>query len=106
MPRASRAGHYPMGLFRTKSIEQLRAQADAPGAGLKRVLGAKDLVFLGIGAVIGAGIFSTLGTAAAGEPGVREGAGPALVFSFLLLGVVCALCGLCYAQLPALIPVS
>ena len=95
-----------MGLFRTKSIEELRAQADAPGAGLKRVLGAKDLVFLGIGAVIGAGIFSTLGTAAAGEPGVREGAGPALVFSFLLLGVVCALCGLCYAELTAMIPVS
>jgi APA family basic amino acid/polyamine antiporter len=95
-----------MGLFRTKSIEQLRAQADAPGHGLKRVLGAKDLVFLGIGAVIGAGIFSTLGTAAAGEPGVRDGAGPALVFSFLLLGVVCALCGLCYAELTAMIPVS
>jgi APA family basic amino acid/polyamine antiporter len=95
-----------MGLFRTKSIEELRAQADAPSQGLKRVLGAKDLVFLGIGAVIGAGIFSTLGTAAAGEPGVREGAGPALVFSFLLLGVVCALCGLCYAELTAMIPVS
>jgi APA family basic amino acid/polyamine antiporter len=95
-----------MGLFRTKSIEELRAQADAPGHGLKRVLGAKDLVFLGIGAVIGAGIFSTLGTAAAGEPGVREGAGPALVLSFLLLGVVCALCGLCYAELTAMIPVS
>jgi APA family basic amino acid/polyamine antiporter len=95
-----------MGLFRTKSIEQLRAQADQAGHGLKRVLGAKDLVFLGIGAVIGAGIFSTLGTAAAGEPGVREGAGPALVFSFLLLGVVCALCALCYAELTAMIPVS
>ena len=95
-----------MGLFRTKSIEQLRAQADQAGHGLKRVLGAKDLVFLGIGAVIGAGIFSTLGTAAAGEPGVREGAGPALVFSFLLLGIVCALCALCYAELTAMIPVS
>jgi basic amino acid/polyamine antiporter, APA family len=95
-----------MGLFRTKSIEQLRAQADAPGHGLKRALSAKDLVFLGIGAVIGAGIFSTLGTAAAGEPGVREGAGPALVFSFLLLGVVCTLCGLCYGELTAMIPVS
>jgi APA family basic amino acid/polyamine antiporter len=95
-----------MGLFRTKTIEQLRAQADEPGRGLKRALGTKDLVFLGIGAVIGAGIFSTLGTAAAGEPGVREGAGPALVLSFLLLGVVCALCGLCYAELTAMIPVS
>ena len=95
-----------MGLFRTKSIEELRAQADDPGHGLKRVLGAKDLVFLGIGAVIGAGIFSTLGTAAAGEPGVRAGAGPALVLSFLLLGAVCALCAVCYAELTAMIPVS
>ena len=61
---------------------------------------------LGIGAVIGAGIFSTLGTAAVGEPGVRLGAGPALVLSFVLLGAVCALAGLCYAELTAMIPIS
>lgn len=64
---------------------------------------------LGIGAVIGAGIFSSIGTAAAGEtlPGgeiVRYGAGPALVLSFALLGLVCGLAGLCYAELAAMIP--
>ena len=64
---------------------------------------------LAIGAVIGAGIFSSIGTAAAGEvlPNgevVRYGAGPALVFSFLLLGAVCALAGLCYAELASMIP--
>lgn len=92
--------------FRTKSIDEIRAQADGESGGMKRVLGTKDLIFLGIGAVIGAGIFSTLGTAAAGEAGVRAGAGPALVLSFVLLGIVCAFCGLCYAELTAMIPVS
>ena len=77
--------------------------------GLKRVLGAGDLVMLAIGAVIGAGIFGAIGTAAAGATDaagnvVRSGAGPALVFSFLLLGGVCALAALCYAELAAMIP--
>ena len=76
---------------------------------MKRVLGAGDLVMLAIGAVIGAGIFSSIGTAAAGEvlPSgvvVRYGAGPALVFSFILLGIVCGLAGLCYAELASMIP--
>lgn len=93
-----------MNLFGVKSLESL--QTDVHKSGLVRALGAKDLLFLGIGAVIGAGIFSTLGTAAVGEPGVREGAGPALVLSFALLGAVCALAGLCYAELTSMIPVS
>jgi APA family basic amino acid/polyamine antiporter len=64
---------------------------------------------LAIGAVIGAGIFSSIGTAAAGQTDaaghvIRTGAGPALVFSFILLGVVCALAGLCYAELASMIP--
>src|SRR3954466_8992363 len=76
---------------------------------LKRVIGAGDLIMLAIGAVIGAGIFSSIGTAAAGEvlPNgeiVRYGAGPALVLSFVLLGAVCALAGLCYAELASMIP--
>lgn len=76
---------------------------------LKRTLGAGDLVMLAIGAVIGAGIFSALGTAAAGEvladgTIVRYGAGPALVVSFILLGAVCALAALCYAELASMIP--
>jgi basic amino acid/polyamine antiporter, APA family len=81
---------------------------DGPHA-LKRVLGAGDLVLLAIGAVIGAGIFSSIGTAAAGEvlPNgevVRYGAGPALVLSFVLLGLVCGLAALCYAELASMIP--
>jgi APA family basic amino acid/polyamine antiporter len=96
-------------LFRTKSVGDLQATLDegaAQGHGLRRALSAFDLVMLGIGAVIGAGIFSTLGTAAVGEAGVRLGAGPALVLSFVLLGVVCALAGLCYAELTSMIPIS
>ncbi|MFN0007252.1 MAG: amino acid permease [Planctomycetota bacterium] len=92
--------------FRTKSIDELRANAEEGDRKLPRVLGGKDLVLLGIGAIIGAGIFTTLGTAAAGEAGVRAGAGPALVVSFVLLGVVCTLAGLCYAELTSMIPVA
>ena len=76
---------------------------------LRRVLGAGDLIMLAIGAVIGAGIFGAIGTAAAGQVGpdgviIRFGAGPALIFSFLLLGGVCALAALCYAELASMIP--
>ena len=80
-------------LFRTKAVPDIVAEMEAGGAGprLRRTLGATDLVMLGIGAVIGAGIFSAIGTAAVGEFAadgtvVRHGAGPALVVSFLLLG--------------------
>ena len=98
-------------IFRTKSVASIVAEVERGGSGLKRTLGATDLVMLGIGAVIGAGIFSAIGTAAVGEVApdgtvVRYGAGPALVLSFLLLGGVCALAGLCYAELTALIPIS
>jgi APA family basic amino acid/polyamine antiporter len=95
-------------LFQRKPIAAL--VDDAHGANsLKRTLGAGDLIMLAIGAVIGAGIFGAIGTAAAGQLGpngevVRTGAGPALVFSFLLLGGACALAGLCYAELAAMIP--
>jgi APA family basic amino acid/polyamine antiporter len=95
-------------LFQRKPIAAL--VDDATGAhSLKRTLGAGDLIMLAIGAVIGAGIFGAIGTAAAGQLGpngevIRNGAGPALVFSFLLLGGACALAGLCYAELAAMIP--
>jgi basic amino acid/polyamine antiporter, APA family len=93
-------------LFRRKPISELLAEGPH---GLRRVLGAGDLIMLAIGAVIGAGIFSSIGTAAAGEvlPNgtvVRYGAGPALIFSFILLGIVCGLAGLCYAELASMIP--
>jgi APA family basic amino acid/polyamine antiporter len=95
-------------LFQRKPIAQLLADSEYSG-GLKRALGAGDLIMLGIGAVIGAGIFGAIGTAAAGQYDaaghlVRSGAGPALVLSFLLLGVCCALAGLCYAELASMIP--
>ena len=100
-------------LFRTKAVPDIVADMEAGGAGprLKRTLGATDLVMLGIGAVIGAGIFSAIGAAAVGEVAadgtvLRHGAGPALVVSFILLGAVCGLAGLCYAELTALIPIS
>jgi basic amino acid/polyamine antiporter, APA family len=95
-------------LFRRKPIAELLVQEQDPHA-LRRVLGAGDLVMLAIGAVIGAGIFGAIGTAAAGQVGpdgavIRYGAGPALVFSFLLLGGACAMAALCYAELAAMIP--
>jgi APA family basic amino acid/polyamine antiporter len=95
-------------LFSRKPISELLHEGSGPLA-LKRALGAGDLVMLAIGAVIGAGIFGAIGTAAAGEFDaaghmVRSGAGPALVLSFVLLGVACALAGLCYAELAAMIP--
>jgi APA family basic amino acid/polyamine antiporter len=95
-------------LFQRKPIGELVAETES-ASGLKRSLGAGDLIMLAIGAVIGAGIFGAIGTAAAGQLGpngevIRMGAGPALVFSFLLLGAACALAGLCYAELAAMIP--
>jgi len=95
-------------LFRTKSLADLQTSLEEVEGrpALKRTLSAFDLVMLGIGAVIGAGIFSAIGTAAVGEAGSRLGAGPALVISFVLLGAVCALAGLCYAELTALIPIA
>jgi len=93
-------------LFKRKPIAELVPEGEHA---LKRVLGAGDLVMLAIGAVIGAGIFGAIGTAAAGQVDpngtvVRYAAGPALVFSFLLLGGACALAALCYAELAAMIP--
>lgn len=95
-----------MGLFVRKPIA---ASVDNGENGLRRTLGSGDLIMLAIGAVIGAGIFSSLGTAAAGETladgtVIRLGAGPALVVSFVLLGAVCGLAALCYAELASMIP--
>ncbi len=95
-------------LFARKPIAELMAEEGHPNA-LKRELGAGDLIMLAIGAVIGAGIFGAIGTAAAGQTDaagnvIRSGAGPALVFSFLLLGGACALAALCYAELASMIP--
>ena len=96
-------------LFQRKPIADLLVDEGDSSRSLKRVLGAGDLIMLAIGAVIGAGIFGAIGTAAAGQLApdgtvVRYAAGPALILSFILLGGACALAALCYAELAAMIP--
>jgi len=98
-----------MRFLRVKPLDSLLSETKESAHSLKRVLGGGDLVMLAIGAVIGAGIFGSIGSAAAGQIGpngevIRQGAGPALVLSFVLLGVCCALAGLCYAELASMIP--
>ena len=98
-----------MSVFRIKPPEALVEETQLPGQALRRALGGGDLVMLAIGAVIGAGIFGSIGSAAAGQVGpngevIRLGAGPALILSFVLLGACCALAALCYAEMAAMIP--
>src|SRR5947209_2826471 len=121
-----------LNLFRTKSPEHLMAEAAAPERQLKRALSAFDLTCIGIGAIIGTGIFALAGTAAAGEQAHavgsiwktpvlnfvqswtthaslvfgRPGAGPAVMLSFVVAGIACGFAALCYAELAAMIPVS
>lgn len=116
--------------FRTKSIDQLISDAENPERRLKKTLGWLSLTALGIGAIIGSGIFITTGTAAAGEmdryPSIlqapllsvlmhgthaaglngRPGAGPGIAVSFLAVALICALAGLCYAELASMIPIA
>src|SRR6266704_3118401 len=92
-------------LFRIKSLDAILRESGAPQHQLKRSLGAFDVVMLGIGAIIGAGIFATIGTAAAGDA-TRPGAGPALILSFVVTGVACGFAALCYAEFAAMIPIS
>jgi len=88
-------------LFRTKSVDALMAQAAATGEGtLKRTLGPVALVALGIGAIIGAGLF--VRTAAA----IADRAGPSVVLAFIVAGIGCAFAGLCYAEFASMIPVA
>jgi APA family basic amino acid/polyamine antiporter len=90
-----------MALSSTKSIAYIQAEASEEGQHtLKRSLGALNLVMLGIGAIIGAGIFVLTGTAAANN------AGPAVVLSFVLAGLGCLFAGLCYAEFASMIPVA
>ena len=81
-----------------KSIDQI--QREAQGNALKRTLGSVNLVFLGIGAIIGAGIYVMTGNAAANF------AGPAVLLSFVIAGLACAFAGLCYAELASTMPVA
>src|SRR5436190_18094934 len=88
-----------MSLFRRKDITALQTEVGSDQS-LKRALGPVNLVALGIGAIIGAGIFVLTGQAAANY------AGPAIVYSFILAGTACALAGLCYAEFAAMIPIA
>ena len=92
-------------LFRTKPLDTLHHDADHEGHQLRRVLGPVQLTLLGVGAIIGAGIFATIGTAAAGDA-VRPGAGPALMLSFVITAITCGFTALCYAEFAALVPNS
>ena len=87
-------------LFTTKSMSKLMDESTDSENGLKRTLTATNLTALGIGAIIGTGIFVLTGTAAANH------AGPALVLSFILSGLGCAFAGLCYAEFASMIPIA
>ncbi len=87
-------------IWKTKPLERLIAEASDDEKGLKKTLGAPALVALGIGAIIGAGLFSLTGIAAA------DNAGPAVVYSFILAALGCAFAGLCYAEFASMIPVA
>ncbi len=93
------------GIFRTKNLDDILAAAGGPQFSLKRTLGAFNVTLLGIGAIIGAGIFATIGTAAAGDS-MRPGAGPSLMLSFVITAVVCAFTALCYAEFASMVPIS
>src|SRR5947199_1866437 len=119
-------------LFRTKSPDHLIEEAARPERQMKRALGPFHLTCIGIGAIIGTGIFALAGTAAAGEQATalgsiwktpvlnfiqswithaplvfgRPGAGPAVMLSFMVAGIACAFAAFCYAELAAMIPVS
>ncbi|MBF8300834.1 MAG: amino acid permease-associated region [Acidobacteria bacterium] len=87
-------------LLKTKSIEQLVGDVEQGGKALRRSLTAMDLTLLGIGAIIGTGIFVLTGTAAANQ------AGPAIIVSYMVAGLACAFAALCYAEFAAMIPIA
>src|SRR5882672_5789301 len=87
-------------LFLTKSVDDIRADVAGEHHLLKRSLGALDLVMLGIGAIIGTGIFVLTGHAAAAN------AGPAVALSFVVAGIASAFAGLCYAEMASMIPIA
>jgi basic amino acid/polyamine antiporter, APA family len=91
--------------FRVKRLDSILSEERNSKDKLKRILGAFDVVMLGIGAIIGAGIFATIGTAAAGDL-ARPGAGPSLIISFVITGIACGFAALCYAEFASMVPIS
>jgi APA family basic amino acid/polyamine antiporter len=95
------------GIFRTKNLDDIMEVAGGPQFSLKRTLGAFNVTLIGIGAIIGAGIFATVGSAAAGDAVAgRPGAGPSLMLSFVITAIVCGFTALCYAELASMVPIS
>src|SRR5262245_29838056 len=92
-------------LFRRKPLEALVGDTIEPQRQLKRVLGPVQLTALGVGACIGAGIFSSIGSAVAGGA-EQPGAGPAIIISFVVVAVACVFAGLCYAEFAAMVPTA
>ena len=93
------------GIFRTKTVDDILASASGENSSLKKSLGALSVTLLGIGAIIGTGIYATIGTATVGDSG-RPGAGPSLMLSFVITAAVCAFTAFCYAELASMVPVS
>ncbi|MEO5767626.1 MAG: amino acid permease [Polyangia bacterium] len=93
------------GIFERKPIAAVLADSERAEGRLRRALGTGDLTLLGVGAIVGAGIFSSIGQMAAGTAD-QPGAGPALIVSYLLTAGACALAALCYAEIAALVPVA
>src|SRR5664279_1803088 len=92
-------------LFRRKPLDALIAEGGDEAHGLKKTLNWVDLMALGIGAIIGAGIFATLGSATSGGTGAPP-AGPGVIVSILLTAVACGFCALCYAEFASMVPIS
>src|SRR6187200_1506140 len=91
-------------LFRKKSIDKIVADSaaglsDGHGGGLRKVLGVRDLTFMGIAAVIGAGIFSSIGNAS-------YNGGPGVIFLYIFTAIACGFAALCYAEFASTVPVS
>jgi len=90
-----------MSLFSIKSVDSIVAESESGGHKLDRVLGSFDVTMIGIGAIIGAGIFAMVGAAA-----VKGNAGPSLIISLIITAIACGFCALCYAELAAMVPIS
>ena len=94
-----------MSLFRRKPLDALIAEGGDEAHGLKKTLTVVDLIALGIGAIIGAGIFATLGSATSGGVDAPP-AGPGVIVSIILTAMACGFCALCYAEFASLVPVA
>jgi APA family basic amino acid/polyamine antiporter len=94
-----------LSIFRTKSVDALLAESQDSSRQLKRVLGSFDVTMIGIGAIIGAGIFAMVGEAAVGASSGYP-AGPALLISFIITAIACGFTAMCYAELAAMVPIS